>query len=391
MPMDGKRVSNIYGQVYDFAKEMVTSLDQVYPGDHIAYERVKLYWHHVIVEDVDRELEEVKIIHYYNNVREFFETTSKEGSLAQVMRGSIKFWSKRFYRIVYNVETYPPEKVLELACDRLGEKKYNPLTSNCEHFCTECRIGKAASVQVEYLVENIIATVLPSLSRPLLEFLLRKTVQKSIEEFTKNTAKHLAREILPKLSHAVFRIALLRCIGLVGSRVSWVSLQQSTVVIVRGVVATEAGRLCKTGTKEVVRSLGQSLAVKKIPEGTSSRKAVCRMTKSGVLAGVAIELAFMSKDIRAASVKKNAGEITKEEYEETVIKRVVGASVSAPMSLAGSVVGQYVLPVPVVGNVIGGITGSAAGRVVGAVLSAGVIRTKERVGKLMKSFSWKRV
>lgn len=94
--MTGKRVSNIYGQVYGFAKEVLISLDQVYPGDHIAYERVKLYWHHVIVEDIDRELEEVKIIHYYNNVREFFETTSKEGSLAQVMRGSIKFWSKRY-------------------------------------------------------------------------------------------------------------------------------------------------------------------------------------------------------------------------------------------------------------------------------------------------------
>jgi uncharacterized membrane protein len=99
----------------------------------------------------------------------------------------------------------------------------------------------------------------------------------------------------------------------------------------------------------------------------------------------------MGKDIRDASVKKNTGEITKQEYEETVIKRVVGASVSAPMSLIGSVIGQYVLPVPVIGNVIGGITGSAAGRVVGAVLSTGVIKTRERVGKLMKSFSWKRV
>ena len=108
------------------------------------------------------------------------------------------------------------------------------------------------------------------------------------------------------------------------------------------------------------------------------------------ISGVAVELAFVSKDIRDASVKKKTGEITKQEYEETVIKRVVGASVSAPMSLAGSIVGQYALPVPVIGNVVGGITGSAAGRIVGAVLSNGVIKNRERVGKLMKSFSWKR-
>lgn len=115
--------------------------------------------------------------------------------------------------------------------------------------------------------------------------MLKKTVQKSIEEFTKNAAKHLGREILPKLSRAVFRIALLRCIGFVGSDVAWALLQQNTAVIVRGVVAAEASRFCRTGTKEVVKTVGQSLAVKKIPGGNSPRKTVCRMTKSGVLAG----------------------------------------------------------------------------------------------------------
>ena len=42
----------------------------------------------------------------------------------------------------------PPEKVLELACERLGETKYHPLLGNCEHFCTECKIGKSISIQV---------------------------------------------------------------------------------------------------------------------------------------------------------------------------------------------------------------------------------------------------
>ena len=175
--MNKKKVSNIYGQVYGFVKESLTSLDQVYPGDHLAYERVKLYWHHVLVEDIDVETGEVKVIHYHNDVREFFVTTLNEHSLAQVKRGSIQFWSKRyysdnvkvclfdwkgsvvivfnflyfhrFYRIVYDEsEVNPPEKVLELASARLGETKYNLLTDNCEHFCTECKIGKSISVQV---------------------------------------------------------------------------------------------------------------------------------------------------------------------------------------------------------------------------------------------------
>ena len=93
--MNQTKASNIYGQVYGFVKEAVTSLDQVYPADHLAYERVKLYWHHVIVEDIDKETNEVKVIHYYNNVKEFFEATPNEDSLAEVRRSSIQFWSKR--------------------------------------------------------------------------------------------------------------------------------------------------------------------------------------------------------------------------------------------------------------------------------------------------------
>ena len=145
------------------------------------------------------------------------------------------------------------------------------------------------------MVENTLAVVLPPLTRLLLELLLKKTVQKSIEEFLKKTAKHFGQEIFTKLSQAVFRIALLRCIGFVGSQVAWASLQQNTTVIVRDVVASEAKRLCTTGTKEVLKTVGQRLGGKKLPESSSPRKGVCRMTKSGMLAGkVCVRLALIT-------------------------------------------------------------------------------------------------
>lgn len=102
--------------------------------------------------------------------------------------------------------------------------------------------------------------------------------------------------------------------------------------------------------------------------------------------GVAVELAFLGKDICDASNKKNDGSITEQEYEETVIKRVVGASVSTPMSLAGSIVGQYVLPDPFLGSMVGGVTGSAAGRILGAVASTQLIKNKTEMGKLKNFF-----
>ena len=156
---------------------------------------------------------------------------------------------------------------------------------------------------MESLVENTIATVLPPLTRALLELLLKKTVQKSIEEFTKKTAKRFAQEILTKLSQTVFRIALLRCIGFVGSQVAWASLQQNTAVIVQGVVASEARTLCRTGTKEVVKTVGQSLGGKKLTEGSSPRKGICRMTKSGVLAGNVYCLLVNGPQSQGKSVK----------------------------------------------------------------------------------------
>ena len=129
--------------------------------------------------------------------------------------------------------------------------------------------------------------MLPTLTRALLELLLRKTVQKSIEEFTKTAARHCVQEILTKLPQIVFRIALLRCIGFVGTQIAWTSLQQNTAVIVESIVVSQAKQLCRVGAKEIVKTAGQNLGGKKVAENFSpSRKGVCRMTKSGVLAGI---------------------------------------------------------------------------------------------------------
>ena len=115
-------MSNIYGQVYGFSKEVITSIDQLYPGDHIAYERVKLYWHHVIVEDVNKTTNEVNIIHYHNNIKEFFETTLNEGSIAQVLRNTLQFWSKRWVqskKLLSNSMCYVVYYVVSLSCRKV--------------------------------------------------------------------------------------------------------------------------------------------------------------------------------------------------------------------------------------------------------------------------------
>jgi hypothetical protein len=44
---------------------------------------------------------------------------------------------------------FAPESVVARAYSRIGERKYDVLRNNCEHFCEWCLTGKARSFQVE--------------------------------------------------------------------------------------------------------------------------------------------------------------------------------------------------------------------------------------------------
>lgn len=151
-------VNNRYGQPLRYNKEEITLLDQLKPGDHIAYEQLKLYWHHMIVEKVDLDGEKpIHVIHYYNTPKDFLNTFPKK---AEVRRDSFAFSPEKIFRVVYqdpDQEINPAEKVVELARNRLGEQEYNAAHTNCEHFCTQCKINVNASPQVEIL-ENWILT-----------------------------------------------------------------------------------------------------------------------------------------------------------------------------------------------------------------------------------------
>ncbi|XP_053376782.1 phospholipase A and acyltransferase 3-like [Mercenaria mercenaria] len=51
------------------------------------------------------------------------------------------------------IQPFTKTEIVKRAYRRLGEKGYNPLFYNCEHFATECRYGKPLSSQIERLEE----------------------------------------------------------------------------------------------------------------------------------------------------------------------------------------------------------------------------------------------
>ncbi|MCU0566612.1 MAG: lecithin retinol acyltransferase family protein [Oculatellaceae cyanobacterium Prado106] len=90
-----------------------------------------LYEHHGI------DCGDGTVIHYYKPGEAVISRTSHE-TFAQ---GKPVFTKK------YAV-SYVPDVVIQRAESRLGERQYNLLNNNCEHFATWCKIGKSESPQL---------------------------------------------------------------------------------------------------------------------------------------------------------------------------------------------------------------------------------------------------
>ena len=90
--------------------------------------------------------------------------------------------------------------------------------------------------------------------------------------------------------------------------------------------------------------------------------------KLALLISVILELALICNDYYEAYKKKEAGEMSKAEYNEVVVKRVAGGVCSVPMSIMGAALGQAICPIPIVGAIIGGIVGDFCGKIVGGVI-----------------------
>ena len=125
------------------------SLDQIRRGDHICFDRV-FYWHHAIVETADKSNGEVNVIEYSNFAKQFSQGNSsppKNPGLAVVVRRKFKLENKSVYVIEHD-RCFDPETVVSRAKSKLGERKYQPVTNNCEHFALWSKTGISSSEQV---------------------------------------------------------------------------------------------------------------------------------------------------------------------------------------------------------------------------------------------------
>jgi hypothetical protein len=116
-------------------------IEQVIPGAELIV-RYPLYRHHGIYAGGGR------VIHYAGWIR------GRRGLIEEVALE--EFTEGRALEVGFNPTDWNRgREVVRRARSRLGERCYDLLKNNCEHFCMWCRLGEARSVQIELMAKPL--------------------------------------------------------------------------------------------------------------------------------------------------------------------------------------------------------------------------------------------
>jgi hypothetical protein len=100
------------------------------------------YTHHGIY------LGEGRVVHYAGRIK-YPRGLVEEISLAEFLEG------RAFRAETAQAGRFNGNEVVRRARSRLGERRYDLLRNNCEHFCNWCRLGENRSLQVEWLTAPV--------------------------------------------------------------------------------------------------------------------------------------------------------------------------------------------------------------------------------------------
>lgn len=133
---------------------VVAHLSVLEAGDHIKWKRLKGYDHHAIVESVDHESGQIRVIEYGSDNEGY---SFGKG----VVRKTTVHGVEGMDMYVYG-ESDDTHEVLQRAMSRLGEREYDPFTNNCEHFARWCKTGQGCCTQVISFIKRVCVWVAES-------------------------------------------------------------------------------------------------------------------------------------------------------------------------------------------------------------------------------------
>ncbi|HEX4152251.1 MAG TPA: lecithin retinol acyltransferase family protein [Steroidobacteraceae bacterium] len=118
----------------------IASAEELVPGTHLIVVR-RGYRHHGVYAGGGR------VIHYAGRIK-YPRGLVEEVSLSEFIDG------RRFL-----ISRVPDERTgqhtVRRARSRLGERRYDLLRNNCEHFCNWCLLGDPRSLQIESLTSSL--------------------------------------------------------------------------------------------------------------------------------------------------------------------------------------------------------------------------------------------
>jgi hypothetical protein len=124
-----------------FTARVSDAPEQLVPGMHLIIYR-RGYTHHGIY------LGDGRVVHYAGRVK-YPHGLIEEISLAEFSEGrALRAEKCRTGRFNGN-------EIVRRARSRMGERRYDLLRNNCEHFCNWCRLGENRSFQVEWLTAPV--------------------------------------------------------------------------------------------------------------------------------------------------------------------------------------------------------------------------------------------
>lgn len=302
-------------------------IDRLRIGDHVAWHRSYIIYHHAIVIDIDVKNHKIEVIHFTKNkvVREWIDLDDANGT---------------FYRINYPediIENNPVDKVLQRAKEGLGKTDYSLFKNNCEHFATYCKTGKAVSHQVYWAKWKAIES---AGSGAILGMKSAYTVYKTARQAGKECYKSIAKETAK--------------------------------------VAKSGGKIARALVNEARKQGSKSLVDSTAKVATSETVEKVSKSSNRVGAGllVAFEVGTCAYDIYQMNKKKKEGKISDRDYNMNVTQRVAEGTVGTALSIPGGIYGEQIggwiggyigSAVPVVGTAVGAFVGSFVGGLVGSL------------------------
>jgi hypothetical protein len=115
--------------------------EQLVPGTHLIICR-RGYTHHGIYLGAGR------VMHYAGRIK-YPQGLVEEISLSEFSEG------RPFRAEILQTVRFSGNEIVHRARSRLGERRYDLLRNNCEHFCNWCRLGENRSFQVEGLTAPV--------------------------------------------------------------------------------------------------------------------------------------------------------------------------------------------------------------------------------------------